>query len=196
MGDTCALGLDDVVALVDRPRRPLPGHPPLPRRDQPGVSSRHRGIGIGADIQSIERVTELAPGGLDALLAESEQAGSPIVRRLVDEWASGANRFDRAGEALFAARIEGCLVGVCGLNVDPYSAEPRLGRVRHLYVLSAYRRRGIGRQLVARVIATARGRFDRLRLSTRNPEAAQLYERMGFGSTEAAHCTHVMSVPS
>jgi len=141
-------------------------------------------------------VTELAPGCLEALLAESEQAGSSIVRRLVDEWTSGANRFDHPGEALFALRIEGRLVGVCGLNVDPYSAEPRLGRVRHLYVLSAYRRRGIGRQLVARVIATARGRFDRLRLSTRNPEAAQLYERMGFGSAEAAHCTHVMSVPS
>jgi len=145
---------------------------------------------------SIERVSELAAGCLDALLAESEQAGSLIVRRLVDEWASGANRFDRSGEALFAARIEGRLVGVCGLNVDPYSAEPRLGRVRHLYVLSAYRRRGIGRRLVARVIATARGRFDRLRLSTGNPVAAQFYERMGFRSDEAAHCTHVMSVPA
>lgn len=145
---------------------------------------------------SIERVSELATGCLDALLAESEQAGSLIVRRLVDEWASGANRFDRSGEALFAARIEGRLVGVCGLNVDPYSAEPRLGRVRHLYVLSAYRRRGIGRQLVASVIATARGRFDRLRLSTGNPGAAQFYERMGFRSDEAAHCTHVMSVPA
>jgi GNAT superfamily N-acetyltransferase len=145
---------------------------------------------------SIERVSELAAGCLDALLAESEQAGSPIVRRLVDEWASGANRFDRSGEALFAARIDGRLVGVCGLNVDPYSAEPRLGRVRHLYVLSAYRRHGIGRQLVARVVATAQGRFDRLRLSTGNPVAARFYERTGFRSDEAAHCTHVMSVPA
>ena len=143
---------------------------------------------------SIERVNELAPGCLEALLAESEQAGSLIVRRLVDEWASGANRFDRSGEALFAARIEGRLVGVCGLNVDPYSAEPRLGRVRHLYVLSAYRRRGIGRQLVAEVIAAARGRFDHLRLSTGNPVAARFYERLGFRSAEAAHCTHTLDV--
>ena len=148
----------------------------------------------GADIQSIDRVTELAPGCFDALLAESEQAGSLIVRRLVDEWASGANRFDRAGEALFAVRIEGRLVGVCGLNVDPYSAEPRLGRVRHLYVLSAYRRRGIGRQLVAEVIAASRGRFDHLCLSTGNPVAARFYERLGFRSAAAAHCTHVLDV--
>jgi len=143
---------------------------------------------------SIERVTELAPGCLDELLVESEQAGSLIVRRLVDEWASGANRFDRSGEALFAVRIEGRLVGVCGLNIDPYSAEPRLGRVRHLYVLSAYRRHGIGRQLVAEVIAAARGRFDHLRLSTGNLVAARFYERLGFRSAEAAHCTHVLDV--
>jgi len=139
-------------------------------------------------------VTELSPGSLDVLLAESEQAGSSIVRRLVDEWVSGANRFDRAGEALFAVRIEGRLVGVCGLNVDPYSAEPRLGRVRHLYVLSAYRRRGIGRQLVAEVIAASRGRFDHLCLSTGNPVAARFYERLGFRSAAAAHCTHVLDV--
>jgi len=139
-------------------------------------------------------VSDLAPSCLEALVAESEQAGSRIVRRLVDDWASGANRFDRPGEALFAARIEGRLVGVCGLNVDPYSAEPRLGRVRHLYVLSAYRRRGIGRQLVADVIAAARGRFDHLRLSTGNPVAAGFYERLGFRSAEAAHCTHVLDV--
>jgi GNAT superfamily N-acetyltransferase len=143
---------------------------------------------------SIERLNEPSADRLDALLAESEQSGSRMVRRLVEEWASGANRFDRPGEALFAARVDGRLVGVCGLNVDPYSAEPRLGRVRHLYVLSAHRRSGIGRQLVAEVIAAARGRFDHLRLSTENPVAARFYERLGFRSAEAAHCTHVLDV--
>lgn len=143
---------------------------------------------------SVERLSEPSADRLDVLLAESEQAGSRMVRRLVEEWASGANRFDRPGEALFAARIDGRLVGVCGLNVDPYSAEPRLGRVRHLYVLSAYRRRGVGRQLVAEVIAAAQGRFDHLRLSTGNPVAARFYERLGFRSAEAAHCTHVLDV--
>ncbi len=142
----------------------------------------------------VERLNEVSADRLGELLAESEQAGSRIVRRLVEEWASGANRFDRPGEALFAALIDGRLVGVCGLNVDPYSAEPRLGRVRHLYVLSAYRRRGIGGQLAAEVIAAARGRFDHLRLSTLNPVAARFYQRLGFRSAEAAHCTHVLDV--
>jgi GNAT superfamily N-acetyltransferase len=135
---------------------------------------------VSAGRVQIDRLTEAPPGLFEALVAESESAGYRFVRRLADEWASGANRFDRPGEALFAARVDGRLVGACGLNVDPYTKADGVGRVRHLYVLSAYRRLGVGGQLVGRVVDAARGRFGSLRLSTQNPEAAQLYERMGF----------------
>ena len=118
------------------------------------------------------------------------------MRRLVEEWASGANRFDRVGEALFGAWVDGRVVGVCGLNVDPYTAEEGVGRVRHLYVLSAFRRRGVGRRLIAAVIEAARGRFGALRLRTGNPEAARVYEALGFRSSgRVADCTHVMELP-
>jgi GNAT superfamily N-acetyltransferase len=128
----------------------------------------------------VERLTEVSTDLFGALIEESERAGYRFMHRLADEWASGANRFDRPGEALFAARIDGRLIGACGLNVDPYTKAAGVGRVRHLYVLSACRRLGVGGQLVARVMDAARGRFGRLRLSTQNPEAAQLYERLGF----------------
>ena len=128
----------------------------------------------------IERLNESPGDCLGALIAESEQQGLLLVRRLAEEWASGANRFERPGEALFVARLAGQVVGVCGLNVDPYATEPNVGRVRHLYVLLAYRRLGVGRQLVTEVMATARGRFARLHLRTNNPAAAQLYESLGF----------------
>src|SRR5256712_11203180 len=144
---------------------------------------------------AIERLTDLQPERLAPLIAESEQQGLRLVRRLADEWASGANRFDRPGEALFVARSGERVVGVCGLNVDPYAAQPSVGRLRHLYVLSAHRRLGIGEQLVTRVIETARGRFERLRLSTSNPEAARLYERLGFRPrADGAHCTHSLDM--
>jgi GNAT superfamily N-acetyltransferase len=141
----------------------------------------------------IERLSEAPAENLGGLIAESEANGLRFVRRLADEWASGANRFDRPGEALFVARIAGQPVGVCGLNVDPYADGPGVGRLRHLYVLSTHRRRGVGRQLVTEVIQAARGAFDTLRLSTRNPEAAQLYERLGFQRcADAGDCTHIM----
>ncbi len=144
---------------------------------------------------SIERISDLTAGQVAALVAESEAQGSRFVRRLAEDWASGANRFDRPGEALFVARDEERIVGVGGLNIDPYTTEPTVGRVRHLYVLTAYRRLGIGRRIVEEIIEAARGRFERLRLSTSNPEAARLYERLGFHPrADIAHCTHAMEM--
>jgi GNAT superfamily N-acetyltransferase len=144
---------------------------------------------------SVERVKESPVDGLGALIAESEARGLGFVRRLADEWTDGTNRFDRPGEALFVNRIAGRIVGVCGLNVDPYTAEPNVGRVRHLYVLSAYRRLGVGRGLVSDVVDAARGRFRRLRLRTGDPGAAHFYETIGFRrDADGGRATHVMDL--
>lgn len=140
----------------------------------------------------IERLDGLPADRLAPLIAESEASGLRFVRRLAEEWESGVNRFDRAGEVLLGALRGRRLLGVCGLNVDPYAGEPHVGRVRHLYVLTAYRRHGVGRQLLGAVIAAAHGRFATLRLSTVNPEAARLYEALGFRRHAGdARCTHV-----
>jgi GNAT superfamily N-acetyltransferase len=138
-----------------------------------------------------ERLHDLASPDVGELVADSEHAGQRFVRRLVDEWGDGSNRFDQPGEALFGARVEGRLVGVCGLNVDPYVRDDRVGRVRHLYVLTASRRLGVGRVLMEHVVEAARGRFGTLRLSTNNPAAARLYEALGFRPVGQPHCTHL-----
>src|SRR5688500_17640510 len=98
---------------------------------------------MGMDV-TIEPVKDIT--ALNELLAESERDGWRHVRRLVDDWSAGTNRFRRGAEVLFAARAGGAVVGVCGLNIDPF-AEATTGRVRRLYVLRAYRRHGIGRRL-------------------------------------------------
>ena len=144
----------------------------------------------------VERLRDLPVGLLDALVVESGPAGFRFVRRLVEEWVSGANRFDRSGEAFFVARVDGNVVGVGGLNLDPYSAEDRVGRLRHLYVLSQSRRLGVGRYLVAEIVAAAENSFDMLRLRTGNPSAARFYEALGFRPAGAAikDATHVMEL--
>ena len=76
---------------------------------------------------AIARVTDLSRDRLAVLLAESEASGYRFVRRLVNEWERGVNRFTRPGEALFAAESGGQVVGVCGLNIDPYLEDPRVG---------------------------------------------------------------------
>jgi len=143
----------------------------------------------------IERLTDLPAAGFIVLLAESEQAGLRLLRRLADERTGGINRFDRPGEALFGARLGRELVAVGGLNVDPYAENPGVARVRHLYVLSAWRRHGIGGRLVTEIVEAARGRFERLHLRTTNPEAARLYERLGFEPrTDVPHSSHVLAL--
>jgi GNAT superfamily N-acetyltransferase len=147
------------------------------------------------DSGRIERLIELPPDRIAPMAAESERAGLRFVRRLAEEWAAGRNRFDRTGEALFAALLDERMIGVCGLNVDPYTTAPRVGRVRHLYVMSTHRRLGVGRRLVGEVIEAARRSFDHLRLRTDNPAAARFYERIGFRRcSEVADCTHLMAL--
>ena len=145
--------------------------------------------------ETISRVTDLSRDLIAELLIESEASGYRFLRRVNDEWASGANRFTQPGEALLGAEIGGRLVGICGLNVDPYLTDPRVGRVRNVYVLAAYRGRGIGRRLVEQAISMARGHFDRLRLRGEEAGPARLYESLGFRRCSGVpNCTHVLDL--
>jgi GNAT superfamily N-acetyltransferase len=144
---------------------------------------------------NIERLADL-PTSLAVLVAESEQRGYRFVRRLADEWTSSVNRFDQPGEALFGAWAAGRLVGVCGLNIDPYATDGSIGRVRHLYVLEEFRRLGVGRRLMEAVMAAARGRFTLLRLRTEIALAAAFYEKLGFSPQAGVPaCTHTLQWP-
>ena len=144
----------------------------------------------------IERLHELPAERVRPMIEESELAGLGFVRRLAEDWASGRNRFDRAGEVMLGAVMGSRLIGVCGLNIDPYAGAPDVGRVRHLYVLAAHRRRGVARLLLAAVIDAARGLFVTLRLRTSNEAAARLYESLGFRrQADDPHCTHLMELP-
>jgi len=153
------------------------------------VSGRPGGV---ADV-SVDRLHDLPSDRLAGLVAEGEAAGFRFVRRLVEGWEDGSNRFAGPGEALFAAAVGGRVVGVCGLNVDPYCRDGRVGRVRHLYVAAGSRRRGIGRSLVDEVVRAAGGRFGRLRLRTESEPAARFYEAIGFRRSDGeADCTHTL----
>jgi ribosomal protein S18 acetylase RimI-like enzyme len=144
---------------------------------------------------SIARVGELREQELRPLLNASESEGLSFVRRVAREWQTGDNRFSQPGEALFGAFDDKRLVGICGLMLDPYARVPGVARLRNLYVLPGYRRSGIGKQLTKAVIASASGSFHLLRLRAGTPDAARLYDRLGFlrSSTEP-DSTHLLSL--
>src|SRR5690242_15221600 len=140
---------------------------------------------------TITRITGLDVAALQPLRVESSQEGFRFVERLCEEWASGANRFDAAGEALFLAVADGQVVGVCGLNRDPYPHEAHTGRVRRLYVLPAHRRTGVGQALLEAVIAQARDHFDSLRVRTE--AAGDFYTARGFRRDDTdEEATHIL----
>ena len=131
---------------------------------------------------------------LDPLVAEAEAEGHLFMLRLRDAWESHANRFDRPGELLLTAWIDGQLTGIGGLNIDPYTKADLIGRLRHLYVARAARRLGVGSTLVRHILSLAKPHFSIVRLRTDSPDAAAFYARLGFQQTDERGATHIIRI--
>ncbi len=150
-----------------------------------------RGSIVSDDGQGVRLHRDL-PDGIGRLVEAGLDEGFPFVERLVREWHSGANRFDAPGEVFLGVHEASELRGFGGLNVDPYCAEPGVGRVRHLYVEPGARGRGLGAALVRELVRRAAPRFERLRLRTRH--AGAFYESLGFVRVDEPDATHVLEL--
>lgn len=128
----------------------------------------------------IARISEIQLGAINHLLEESLSQGFRFVERLIREFHSGLNCFDKSGEVLLTASVQGIVVGICGLNRDPYFNDPKVGRLRHLYVQSVWRRRGVGRLLVTQIIHEANQHYQLLTLRTDTVAADEFYQQLGF----------------
>ena len=136
----------------------------------------------------IERITEL-PDSLMTLVVESEQQGYRFLRRLVNHFQNGENRFCCTGEALFATTYQGALVGIGGVNIQPDS-EGMVGRVRHLYVANRYRHLGIGRQIMAVIEQHSQHHFAKLVLFTDTSSAEKFYLSLGYEPVNLPKISH------
>lgn len=134
------------------------------------------------------------PAALAALEREAVSEGFGMITRLQKEWESGTNRFDREGEILLGSFRADRLLGIGGLNHDPYINDPRVGRLRHLYVMKNERRAGIGRSLVEGILGHATSNFDSVRLWT--DRAASFYDCLGFARVSGPKVTHVYLIGS
>jgi GNAT superfamily N-acetyltransferase len=141
----------------------------------------------------IRRLRSLPPD-VESLRREAAAQGFRFMDRLCADWASGANIFDRPGEFLLGVFADGKLIGVGGLNVDPYLRRADIGRIRHVYLLKGWRRRGIGRALIRRLLDEARLSFREVRLRTDTEEAALFYAQCGFAAVDDTAASHVLKL--
>ncbi|WP_169617936.1 GNAT family N-acetyltransferase [Nodosilinea sp. P-1105] len=139
----------------------------------------------------IARISEFEAESMNHLAEESLSQGFRFFERLIPEYSSGLNCFDRFGEMLLTASVQGAIVGIGGLNQDPYFNHPKVGRSRHLYVESGWRKRGVGRLLVTQLIHAAKQHYQLLTLRTDTPAAAEFYQKLGFKTHPSwEHTTH------
>ena len=127
------------------------------------------------------------------MLAESEATGYQFLRRVVDEWDRGVNRFSRAGRRrVLGGGDEWPLGGRSAPGIDPYLDDLRVGRVRNVYVLAKYRKWGLP------VASSLRPSHEPVAISTgsdcgpRSGPTTFLYESLGFRPCLGIpNCTHI-----
>lgn len=141
----------------------------------------------------VSDLTLPAPG-LPALRAAARQEGFRFIDRLVSDWQSGDNRFTDPGERFVGATAGTKLVAVGGLNRDPYADSDRIGRLRHVYVMPARRRIGIGGAVLAALLSDAAAAFDEIRVRTDTGYGSAFYRAAGFSATPGTHHTHALAL--
>ena len=141
------------------------------------------------DPLELEPVTGDLPAGFEKLRAEALAEGFRQVERFAAEWASRTTRFDRGGEALLAAGLNGELAGIGGLTIEP--VVPGALRMRRFYVRPQFRRYGVGRKLATAVLEQ---RGQTARLVTVNAAAGSIlfWEALGFEPDMREGHTHVL----
>jgi GNAT superfamily N-acetyltransferase len=134
----------------------------------------------------LERVTDALPADFEVLREEARLDRHHMLDTLACEWAAGAMRFDRPGEALLAAYADGVLAGIGGLTLEPALCGAL--RMRRFYVGIAYRRSGVGRALAEALLEKAASR-----VITANAAAGSeaFWEMLGFVPDKRDGRTHI-----
>lgn len=143
------------------------------------------------DLQ-IHAVGAELPEDFHTLADAARSEGHGLLDRLLREWSSGALRFDRPGETLLIGRLEGRIVAVGGISVDPVDASAL--RMRRFYVLPAARRRGVARALVNALLRRVSD-AGAVGVHVGIPSAFPFWHAVGFREVAEAGITHRWESP-
>ena len=126
------------------------------------------------------RITVDLPDDFPVLRAAADAEGHRHMARLGADFASGAQRFDQAGEVLLAAFLEGELVGIGGVTQEPAAHPGEALRMRRLYVLPQARRRGVASSLADALLNEALSHTRLVTVHAGNPDAERFWDALGY----------------
>jgi len=128
----------------------------------------------------VKRINNVMNENIYPLVEESQKAGFRFLQKLINDYSDGSNTFNKPGEALYGVYgQDGVLIAVGGININPFSDDARIGRIRRFYVANDYRRKGIGKLLLKTLISEAKNHFQVMVLNS-TPQADAFYTSFGF----------------
>ncbi|PGZ52908.1 GNAT family N-acetyltransferase [Bacillus anthracis] len=114
------------------------------------------------------------------LVQESKEEGFNFLKKLINEYENKLNTFNKTGECLYGIFQGEKLIGIGGLNEDPYTENNKIGRLRRFYISKDYRRIGLGKVLLNQLLSYAEKNFKVVVLHTDTKQGDAFYTANGF----------------
>ncbi|MFC1900917.1 GNAT family N-acetyltransferase [Chloroflexota bacterium] len=140
----------------------------------------------------IVSIENLETCDMETIKHESLKEGYNMINRLIIDYHSGENRFDKEGEKLIGFTLDSEIVAVCGLNIE--STYNRLGRIRRLYVLKDYRHQQIATMLVEYLVEYAKQYFKGVVVNIGDLPVDNFYKSAGFSPVNNKSYTHIYNL--
>ncbi len=136
----------------------------------------------GMDLKDIhiQQIEKLMGYEFSHLVQDSEEEGFNFLIRLISEYKNEINTFNKTGECLYGIFQGDMLIGVGGLNEDPYTKDNKIGRLRRFYISRDYRRLGLGNLLLNQLLCHAEKYFEVIVLHTDTKQGDVFYTANGF----------------
>ncbi len=132
----------------------------------------------------IQQIENLMKYEFKYLVQESKEEGFKFLQKLINEYENELNTFNKSGECLYGIFQGEKLIGIGGLNADPYTENNKIGRLRRFYIAKDYRRIGLGKLLLNKLLSHAEKYFKVVVLHTDTKQGDVFYTANGFVKRE------------
>ncbi len=139
----------------------------------------------------IKEIKQLDKIDISEIIKSANSEGHNFINRLVNEFQNGKNCFNKPGEKFTTYIINSKVVAVCGINIEPSNEAFR--RIRRLYVLPEFRRKGIGSSLVKTLLKHASKHFSAVIVNIGKLPNEKFYSNLGFRKINGDYnYTHIL----